>query len=131
MTVYIFESLDNMQNITLDPLTSSGVEGTISMQPQMVAGGYQNPLGTHNSCIGSTSRGNHLPWHVNILGRNNAPSNQNANWNCTSPIGGNSPKGYPLIYPSTMPRGNPLINPIPQWSGQVPESNQSFWSQPP
>ena len=59
--VSIFESCDNMQNITLDPLTSSGVEGTISMQPQMVAGGYQNPLGTHNSYLGSTSGGNPLP----------------------------------------------------------------------
>ena len=46
-----------MQNITLDPLALSGVEGTISMQPQMVTGGYQNPLGTHNSCLGSTSGG--------------------------------------------------------------------------
>ena len=53
--VSIFESWNNMQNITLDPLASSGVEGTISMQPQMIVGGYQNPLGTHNSCLGSTS----------------------------------------------------------------------------
>ena len=44
-----------MQNITLDPLASLGVEGTISMQPQMVVGGYQNPLGPHNSFLGSTS----------------------------------------------------------------------------
>ena len=57
-----------MQNITLEPLDSLGVEGTISMQPQMVAGGYQNPLGAHNSCLGSTSRGNHLQWNVNIPG---------------------------------------------------------------
>ena len=53
--VSLCEILNNMQNITLDPLDSSGVEGTISMQPQMVAGGYQNPLGTQNSCLGSTS----------------------------------------------------------------------------
>ena len=44
-----------MQNITLNPLASSGVEGAISMQPQLVARGYQNPLITHNSCLGSTS----------------------------------------------------------------------------
>ena len=70
--VSIFESCDKMQNIILYPLASSGVEGTISMQPQMVAGGYQNPFGTHNSCLGSTSGGNHLPWNVNIPGGNNA-----------------------------------------------------------
>ena len=35
------------------------------MQPQMVAGIYQNPLGTHNSFLGSTSGGNPLPWNVN------------------------------------------------------------------
>ena len=70
--VSLFEIWDNMQNITLDPLDSSGVEGTISMQPQMVAGDYQNLLGTHNSCIGSTFGGNPLPWNVNIPRRNNA-----------------------------------------------------------
>ena len=50
-----------MQNIAHDPLmASSKVEGTISRKPQMVvAGGYQNPLGTHNSCLGSTSKGKH------------------------------------------------------------------------
>ena len=68
----LFESWDNMQNITLDPLASSGVEGTISMQPQMVARGYKNTLGTHNSCLGSTSSGNPLPWNVHIPGVNNA-----------------------------------------------------------
>ena len=83
------------------------------MQPQIVAGGYQNPLGTHNSCIGSTSGGNPLPCSVNIPSGNNASWNKNSNWNYPSPIGGNSPKGYPLIYPRTMPRRNPPINPIP------------------
>ena len=66
--VSLFESCDKMQNITLDPLASLGAEGTISMQPQMVARVYQNPLGTHNSCLGSTSGGNHLPWNVHIPG---------------------------------------------------------------
>ena len=61
-----------MQNITLDPLASSRVEGTISMQPQMVAGGHQNHLGTYNNCLDSTSGGNPLPWNVHIPGRNNA-----------------------------------------------------------
>ena len=61
----LFESCDKMQNITLDTLASSEVEGTISMQPQMVAGGYQNPLGTHNSCLGSTSGGN--PYHGMLI----------------------------------------------------------------
>ena len=70
--ISLFESWDNMQNITLDPLASSGVEGTKYMQPQMVAEGYQKPLGTHNSYLGSTSGGNPLPWNVNIPGRNNA-----------------------------------------------------------
>ena len=46
-------------------------------------------------------------------------------------MGGNSPEGHPLIYPSILPRGNPIMNPIPQWSGQVSESNKSFWIQPP
>ena len=46
-------------------------------------------------------------------------------------MGGNSSEDYPLIYPTTMPRGNPPINPIPQWRGHVLESNQSFWIQPP
>ena len=45
-------------------------------------------------------------------------------------MGGNAPEGYPLIYPGTMHRGNPPINPIPQWSGHVSESNQYFWIQP-
>ena len=45
----------------------------------MVVGGYQNPIGTHNSCLGSTSGGNPLPWNVNIPGRNNASQNTNAN----------------------------------------------------
>ena len=57
-----------MQNIALDPLASSGVQGTTLMQPQMVAGGYQNPLGTPTSFLGSTSRGNPLPWNINIPG---------------------------------------------------------------
>ena len=61
-----------MHNITLDPLASSRVEGTISMQPKMVVGGYQNPLGTHNSCLFSTSGGNPLPWNVHIPSGNNA-----------------------------------------------------------
>ena len=60
-----------MQNITPEPLDSSGAKGTTSMQPQMVAG-YQNPLGTSNSCLGSTYGGNPLPWNVNIPGGNNA-----------------------------------------------------------
>ena len=70
--VNLFESWDNMQNITHDPLDLSGVEGTISMQPQMVVGFYKNPLGTHNSCLCSISGGNPLPWSANILGINNA-----------------------------------------------------------
>ena len=48
-----------MQNITLDHLSLSGFQGTIPMQPKMVAGGYQNPLGTPNICLGSTFGGNH------------------------------------------------------------------------
>ena len=44
-----------MQKITLDPLTSLVVQGTTSMQPQMVVGGYKNPLSTPNSFLGSTS----------------------------------------------------------------------------
>ena len=115
-----------MQNITLDPLNSSKVEGTISMQPQMFAGGCQNTLGAHNSCLGSTSGANPLPWNVNIPSENNASWSKNANWNYPSPMGGNSPEGYPLIHPSTMPGGNSPINPIPQWSGQDLGSNQSF-----
>ena len=106
-----------MQNITLDSLTLSRVKGTISMQPQMVVIGYQIPLGTHNSCLGSTSRGNHIPWNVNIAGEKCASWNTNANWNYPSPMGGNALEGHPMIYPSTMPMGNPPINPIPQWSG--------------
>ena len=112
-------------------MASSGVEGTISLQPQMVARGYQNPLGTHNSCLGSNSRENPLPWNVHIPTINNASWSTNANWNYPSPMGGNSPEVYPLIYPNTMPRGNPPINPIPQWSGHVSERNQSFWIQTP
>ena len=34
----------------------------------MVAGGYQNPLGTPNSCLGSAYGGNPLPWNFNIPG---------------------------------------------------------------
>ena len=120
-----------MHNITLDPLASSGVEGTIPMQPQMVARGYQNPLGTHNSFLGSTSRGNPLPCNVNNLGENNASRNKNANCNYPSLMGGNVLEGLPLIYPLTMPRGNPPIKPIPQWSGHASKSNQYFWIQPP
>ena len=56
--VGLFESWNNMQNITLDPLASSGIEGTISMQPQMVVIGYQNPLGIPNNSLCSTSAGN-------------------------------------------------------------------------
>ena len=119
-----------MQNITCDPLASSRVEKTISMQPQMVVGGYKNTLGTHNSCLGSTYGGNPLPWNVNIPGGSNASWNTNANWNYPSQMGGNAPKGHPLIYPSTIPRGSPPINPIPQWIGQVSERSQSFWIQP-
>ena len=63
-----FEIWDDMQNITLDPLVSLGFQGTTSMQPQMVARGYQNPLGTHNSFLGYTSGGNPLPWNDNIPG---------------------------------------------------------------
>ena len=54
-----------MQNIKLEPLVSSRVQSTTSMQPQMVARGCQNPFDTPNSCIGSTSRGNPLPWNFN------------------------------------------------------------------
>ena len=61
-----------MQNITLDPLVSSGIDETISTQPQMVARGYQNPLGTHNSFLGSASSKNPLAWNVNIPSENNA-----------------------------------------------------------
>ena len=110
--VSLFESCDKMQNITLDPLASSRVEGTISMQHQMVVRGYQNPLGTQNSCLGSTSGGNPLPWNVHPSG-NNAYWNTNSNWNYPSLMGLNAPEGYPLIYPNTMPRRNPPINPIP------------------
>ena len=85
----------------------------------MVVGGYQSTLGTHKSCLGSTSGGNHLPWNVHIPGRNNASWNTNAYWNYPSLMGGNSLEGYPHIYPSIMPRGIPPINPIPQWSGHV------------
>ena len=46
-------------------------------------------------------------------------------------MGGNDPEGHPLIYPSTIPRENPPINPIPQWSGKVSGSNQYLWIQPP
>ena len=94
------------------------------MQPQMVVGCYQNPLGTHNSCLGSTAGGNHLPWNFHIPDGNNASWNTNANWCYPSPMVGNSPEGYPMIYPSTMLRGNPPINPIPG-------SNRLFLSQPP
>ena len=41
-----------MKKITLHPLDSSEVQGTTSIQPQMVAGGYQNTLRTHNSFLG-------------------------------------------------------------------------------
>ena len=61
------------------------------MQPQMVARGYQNPLGTHNSFLGSTSGGNPLPWNFHIPGENNASWNTNSNWNYPSLMGGNSP----------------------------------------
>ena len=60
------------------------------MQPQMVARGCQNPLGPHISCLGSASRGNPLPWNVNIPGKNNASWNTNSNWNYPSFMGGNS-----------------------------------------
>ena len=103
-----------MENITLDPLASLVVQGTTSMQPQMVAIGYQTPIGTPNSCLGSTSGGNPLPWNVHIPCRNNASWNTNANWNYLSPKRGNSLEGYPLIYLRTIPRGNPPINPLPQ-----------------
>ena len=79
----------------------------------MVAGGYQNPLVTHNSCQGSNSRDNPLPRNVQIPTGNSASWNTKANWNYPSPMRGNSPEGYPLIYPSTMLRGNPPIDPIP------------------
>ena len=79
----------------------------------MVAGGYQIPLGTHNSCLGSTSGGNPLPQNVNIPRINNAFWKTNVNWNYPSPMGGNDPEGYPLIYPSTMPEVNQPTNPIP------------------
>ena len=78
--VSLFESSNNMKNITLDPLASSGVKGTISMQPQMVAGGYQNILGIHNCFQGSTFWGNPLPWNFNITGVNNASYRKNSNW---------------------------------------------------
>ena len=107
-----------MKKITLHPLDSSEVQGTTSIQPQMVAGGYQNTLRTHNSFLGYFW-GNPLPWNVNIHGKNNASWNTNTNWNYPSLMEGNSLEGHPLIYPSTIPRGNPPINPIPQWSGQV------------
>ena len=70
--VNLFESWNNMQNITLEPLASSGVQGTTSMKPQMVVGGYHNPIVTHNSCLGSTSRGISFPWNVDIPGIKNA-----------------------------------------------------------
>ena len=68
-----------MQIITLDLLASSRVQWTTSMHPQMVARGCQNPLGKPNSCLGSNSRGNPLPWNVNISRKNNASWNINAN----------------------------------------------------
>ena len=97
----------------------------------MVGGGYLNPLGTPNSCLGSTSRVNTLPWDVDIHGGNNASQNTNDNWNYPSSMGGNAPKGHPLIYTSTIHRGSPPIKPIPQWSSQYLESNKSFSSQLP
>ena len=60
-----------MQNIKVYPLSSLRVQGTISMQPQMVTRGYQNPLGTHNNFIGPISGGSPLPWNVNIPRRHN------------------------------------------------------------
>ena len=82
----LFKYFNNMKNITLEPLASLGLQGTISMQPQMVAGGYQNP-----SCLGYTFGGNPLPWDVNIPSGNNASSKINSNWNYPSPMGENSP----------------------------------------
>ena len=120
-----------MKNITLDPLSSLGVQWNTSMQPQMVAVGYQNPIGTRNSFLGSTPGGNPLPWNVNIDGGNNESWNTNDNWNYPSSMGGNAPKGHPLIYTSTIHRGSPPIKPIPQWSSQDLESNKSFSSQLP
>ena len=61
------------------------------MQPEMLARGYQNPLGTHNSCLGFNFGGNHLPWNVNIPGGNNASWNINSNWNDPSPMGISDP----------------------------------------
>ena len=91
------------------------------MQPQMVVGGYQNLLGTHNSFLGSTSGGNHLPQNVSIPRGNNAYWNTNANWNYRSLMGENSLDGYPMIYPRKITRVNTHINPIPRWSGHVSE----------
>ena len=102
-----------MQNITFDLLDLLGVEGNSSMRLQMVLKYYQNPVGTPNSFLGSTSGGNPLSWNVHIPSKNNASQKTNANWNYPSPMGGNAPEGYPLIYPSTIPRGNTPINPIP------------------
>ena len=78
--VNIFESWNNIQNITLNPLDMSGVEGTTSMQPQMVARGYQNALGITNTILGSNSGGNPLSWNVNIPRGNNASWSTNDNW---------------------------------------------------
>ena len=33
-------------------------------------------------------------------------------------------------YIPTLQGGNPSMNIIPQWSGEVPKCNQSFWNQP-
>ena len=96
------------------------------MQPKMVARGNQNPVGTPNSFLDATSRGNPLPWNFNIPSGNNASWNTNASCIYSSHMGGNSEQGHPLIYPITIPRGNPHINPIPQWSGQVSRSGQSL-----
>ena len=61
-----------MQNITFDLLDSLGVEGNSSMRLQMVLKYYQNPVGTPNSFLGSTSGGTPLPWNASISGRKNA-----------------------------------------------------------
>ena len=83
------------------------------MQPTMVARGYQNPLSTHNSCLGTTFWEDPLPWNVNIPGGKDASWNMNSTWIYPSYMGGISPGGHPLIYTNTVSRGNPLINSIP------------------
>ena len=51
-------------------------------------------------------------------------------WQHNQPPLWSDSKKYPISLESNPARGNPPMNPIPQWSGEVLESNQVFLNYP-